>query len=116
MQACYTSRVGNTSGFVGEVVEKNPFGNYLRGTARHCIKMEGIHSRWGVPQLIVFQQVSPGMWIGNHRCGDEVQLILKSKVNCSVPERQLAFLGSADIIAARDYVEPEGEWVVEEHA
>ena len=47
MQVRYTSKVGNTSGFAGLVVEKNPFGNFLLGQSRHRITMEDIHSKWG---------------------------------------------------------------------
>ena len=117
MMVRYTSRVGNTAGYAGLVEERNPFGNFLLGQSRHHITMQDIHSRWGIPQLIVFMQVGPARWTGWHRNHDLVQLLLRPKVNSSIVERPLRFLRPTDVIPAPDCArtgELEGGWVVEE--
>ena len=75
----YVSQAGNSSDWVleSDVVERNCFPGYIDGHPKHGIRFFDIHSKFGVPQHIVFKQVGPYTWTGKHRTGVVCTLILR---------------------------------------
>jgi hypothetical protein len=96
----YTSKAGNTSGWVwdSDALEKNPYPGYVVGLPRHQLLFRDMHSWLGVPQDIAFVQVGTGCWVGTHRKGDQVMLILKPQAQNIMRDFQRE-LADLDVIA-----------------
>ena len=72
---------GNVSDWHGNVAERNRFGDFVEGRARHGIVFIDFCSLFGIPQPVRFEQVGPGTWLGKHaKTGEDIHLILMPPV------------------------------------
>ena len=78
MQIRYTSATGIKTPWHGKASEKNEYGQWHQGQARHQITFKDFRSPFGCPQAITFSQVGPITWRGHHRNGDKVVIVLKN--------------------------------------